>query len=149
MISADAFAGRRNLPVNAGGFILIELMIVVAVLAIIVALALPSFLESVHRSRRSNAQIALVEMAALQDKFRNNNMTYTTTIGALPYPATSPEGYYQLSIANANATFYQVQAVPQGTQADDTDCSAFTLTSTNVKAAVDDSAADTTDRCWR
>ena len=143
-------SGRNHRPLGADGFTLIELMIVAAVLAIIVAIALPSFLETIQRSRRSDAQIALVELAALQDKFRNDNMTYTTIIGALPYPAVSPEGYYQLSIFNTtNATFYQVQATPQGTQATDIDCSVFSLTSTNVKAVVDGNGADTTNRCWR
>ncbi len=147
----EAPGGAASGAQNRGGtgFTLIELMIVLAVIAIITAVALPSFVESIQRGRRSDAQIALVEIAALQDKFRNNNMTYSTALGSLPYPAVSPEQYYQLAIiGTVTGTFFTARATPQGTQASDADCAVFTLTSTNVRNVVDSGGADNTESCW-
>ena len=51
-----------------GGFTLIELMIVVVIVAILATVAYPSYQESIRKTRRSDAQAALVGMAAVMER---------------------------------------------------------------------------------
>lgn len=106
------------------GFTLIELMITVVVLAIVVAVALPSFLGSIRKSRRSEAMAALSALQQAQERYRSNNTTYATGLSTLGIPATtSPGSYYTLSIASASATAYTVSADgTSGSQANDGQC---------------------------
>lgn len=146
-------AGRNK---KYRGFTLIELMIAVAVLAIIAAIAYPSYLDQVRASRRTDAKNALLEAAARQERFYSEYNTYTGTYVAgtgctglvcgLGFADNqSPEGNYQMSITAANATSYTLQAAPQGDQASDTDCGNFTLNSLGVQGV---SGTDPAGRCW-
>ena len=120
------------------GMTLIELMIVVAIVAILAAIAYPSYQDHTRRARRTDAKIALTEMANLQEKFRSINLVYATNIGALPYASTSPEGYYNLSIPTAATIFVlQADAISPGPQADDTGCTTMTLNSLGVQTPAD------------
>ena len=57
------------------GFTLIELMIAVAILGIIAAIAYPSYLDQVRKSKRSDAQSALLQAANRQERFLNESRT--------------------------------------------------------------------------
>jgi type IV pilus assembly protein PilE len=101
------------------GFTLIELMIVVAVLAIIAAIALPSYLAQVRKSRRSAIEGAMQQIALLQEQFRADCTTYATgfsytcpTLATLTFPADNfSTTYYTVAVANsANATSYTITA---------------------------------------
>ena len=78
------------------GFTLIELMITVAVVAILSAIAYPSYQEYVLRSRRVEAQSLLGEAAARQERWRAQNGGYKlrrqpqTALGTSPRTATTP-----------------------------------------------------------
>lgn len=119
--------------VNANrGFTLIELMIVVAIVGIIAAIAYPSYTEYVERARRSDAQGALMGLAAAMERHRASNGNYQ---GAAPgggdddtgAPAIFPDEapidgstkYYDLTIEAADATSYSLQATPKNAQAGD------------------------------
>ena len=106
------------------GFTLVELMITVVVLAIVMALALPSFLDSIRKSRRSEAMTALSALQQAQERHRSNNTTYATALSTFGIPATTgPGGYYTLRIDSASATAYTVSADGTGSsQANDGQC---------------------------
>ena len=91
----------------AGGFTLIELMVVVAVVAILASIALPSYQESVRKSRRAQAKADLVEYAQLAERFRTANNTYTgatfPTMVSPREPGARPR--YNLAFAPGRATF--------------------------------------------
>ena len=62
------------------GFTLIELMIAVALVAILAAVALPSYREYIKRSSRGAAQSELVELAAVQEKIFLNSNAYASSV---------------------------------------------------------------------
>ena len=96
---------------RVAGFTLIELMIAVAVVGLLLAVALPSFLDSIRKGRRSEAFSALATLQQAQERHRGNNATYAATVTALNVTTpTAPSGYYALSIAAPTATGYELTA---------------------------------------
>ena len=127
------------------GLTLIELMIVISVLAVLAMVAIPAYDDFITRGRRSDAVVALTEMANLQEKFFADQLRYTGTIASLPYSPSSPEGFYALSIPVVTTTpGYTVRATAGALQASkDPDCATLELTSTGIKTP------DTPEDCWR
>ena len=151
------------------GFTLLELMIVAAIIAILAGIAFPSYLDSVQKSRRSDAYESLLDCASAQAR-------YFTRITPSSYlsPATaqtetlcgwngtsfiSKEGYYSLVITNPSCTetvgtqnvfsCFLLTATHEGAQASDVTCETFTVDERGNRAAEDDSGGDTTDLCWK
>lgn len=119
----------------AGGFTLIEVMIAVVVVAVLAAVAYPSFMSQIRKARRADAIEFAGRVQQTQERWRANNPAYApnlTTLGIAS--ATSGNGYYSLtSAAGANAaaaTAYTVTAaaVSGKSQAADTGCTTMTMT---------------------
>lgn len=100
---------------SKNGFTLIELMIVVAVIGILAAIAYPSYIDSVRKSRRADAKTALMENAQRMETFYAREGKYTS---ATLSSSNSPEKYYTLAL-NAGASTYTITATPAGDQAND------------------------------
>jgi len=137
-------ATRPHSPCRAeGGFTLIEVMIVVAILGILAAVAYPSFMDQVRKGRRSDAVAALSAVQQAQERHRTNNTTYTANLTAAPTASppglglsgTSEGGYYTISLSGNTATAYTVTAtaVSGKSQASDmpSACRILTITVTN------------------
>jgi type IV pilus assembly protein PilE len=122
-----------NKPIRLSGFNLIELMIAVAVVGILGAIAYPSYVDSVRKSRRSDAQASLMEAAQKLEAHRARHATYTLTLADAKISATSPEGYYTIAVAGCPiSSCYTLTATPTGTQAEDR-VKGFRLDSTGKK----------------
>jgi len=130
---------------RTGGFTLIELMIAVAVVAILAAIAVPSYLESIRKSRRSDATTSLARIQLAQETYRLNNTSYGT-LAALGLGATSTEGYYTLAISDNSATAYTATATAAvgKSQASDSGCTAITMTVTGGGNTISNTPAT----CW-
>jgi type IV pilus assembly protein PilE len=127
----------------AAGFTLIELMIVVAVVAILAAIAVPAYQEHIVKTRRATGAGCMMEMAQFMERFYTTNMRYDRTAGgaAVALPATqcvteTAEWYtIQLRDGATNATAYVIEAVPQGSQATkDTKCATIAVDQTGQKS---------------
>jgi len=128
-----AIAAGRGVPSCERGFTLVDLLIALAVVAILTAIAVPSYQSYIMQSRRSDAKTGLLDLAAREERFLSLNPAgYTNVAANLSYTAfpvnlgTGATPDYQLSIVSATATSYLLQAVPQGNQANDT-CGTYTL----------------------
>ena len=157
--------GNKMSKFVSPGFTLIELMITVVIIGILAAIAYPSYRNYTTQTRRSDAQIALTQVANQQEKFFTECNWYAATIpgtkgcgtnttGILGISATSPEGHYTLSptagtIAagcTAYSCGYTLTATPvtTGLQAND---GKFRVDSTGVKQW-DKSNNNSYDKKW-
>ena len=132
------------MKLESRGFTLIELLIAIVIIAILAAVAIPSYRSYVIKSRRSDAITELLQIQSLQARWRANHPTFGT-LADLAVVSTSPSGYYTLAISGVSALAYTATAtvVSPGLQASDSGCAAFTLTQ---DGAVLDTAAKRT--CW-
>ena len=130
------------------GFTLIEMMIVVAIIAIIAAWGYSSYRDTVLRSRRAEGVGELLEIADRMERYYSSQGTYIgATLGtsaSAVHSVSSENGYYNFAITAANAVQFTVTATPQGGQADDTKCGTFTLNSLGTRSA----SGTTPDKCW-
>jgi type IV pilus assembly protein PilE len=126
------------------GFTLIELMIAVAIIAILTAVAYPSYINYVKRGYRSEALAQLNDAAARIERFyaQNNNYNIGTDLTKIGAPASSTTGKYLLTV-NSDATTYTFTSTPQGTQASDT-CGTYTLNQAGGKTP-----DPSTTTCWK
>ena len=99
-------------PRKLHGFTLVELMIAVAIIAILSAIALPAYSNYVIKAARSDGKASLVDAASRQEQFYLDNKTYADTMAKLGLSGTSDAGKYTIALSDATATTYTMTATP-------------------------------------
>lgn len=134
------------------GFSLIELMMVLAIVAILASLGLPGFFSFIQESRRSDAAMSLLELAAAMERFYSHRRSFSgaTTVSLLGR-AVSEDGHYVLEISvvdDGQAWSAAATPVRNGSQADDA-CYRYRLDSTGRKRNEDREGGEiAASSCW-
>jgi type IV pilus assembly protein PilE len=111
------FAPARK---NAG-FTLIEMMCAMAVAGVLSSVAYPTYQGVVQKTRRADAQVALLQVQMVQERYRADHEAYGSLadIGAA---AVSPAGHYTLTVASNTESGFEVRAAASGAQSADPHC---------------------------
>ena len=138
---------------KAKGFTLIELMIVVAVIAILGAIAYPSYVNYVVETRRGTAAACLVEMGQYMERHFTTNLSYEIDRDVFNGIGFECKGdladFYDFDFtADPTATAYVLQADPKGAQDRDTECGILTLNQEGARTANGSTSAATVSECW-
>jgi type IV pilus assembly protein PilE len=133
------------------GFSLIELMIVIVILGVLMAIAIPNYNGYLERTRRTDARGALLEIASAQERIYFERNQYTSAIADVwnyqeDGAYVSNEGHYVLSVVltDDDTNRFTATATAQNKQAGDDDCATFSIDETGLKAATGDDPSG----CW-
>lgn len=143
------------------GFTLVELMIALAVVAILCAVAWPGYGGILQRAQRNDARLALLRIQQLQESHYATHLRYATRLGEAPDADTlaasahSHGGFYALSLrASEDGQRYTAiaRAAPDGRQRRDLDCQQLAIDEAGRQQSAD-VLGNWTDndphRCWR
>jgi type IV pilus assembly protein PilE len=146
----------RSRLTDSAGFTLIELMVVVVIASVLIAIAIPSYISSARKSRRTEAKTALLDLAGREERYFDTSSppVYTAVpsqlgYGAAAFPVTVGSGYYSVTLiltTVAGVPGYTITATPVvgNNQAKDIQCTSFQLTSTGIQTS-----APNTTACWQ
>jgi type IV pilus assembly protein PilE len=134
------------------GFTLVELVIAMAVLALLVTMAYPSYLEHMNKVRRADALGPLMDLVNRQEQFMLDHKQYAGSMTLLGYaanPYITPEGYYSVAVVTAGcgtAPCYRFTATPVSgkAQAKDAKCTSLSINSAGSKTATGSAST----KCW-
>jgi type IV pilus assembly protein PilE len=136
---------------------MIELLIVLAIAAILAAIAWPAYQSQVQRGRRSDAMSALAAISQAQERWRSDSSTYQSVMADLPGGmSVSQGGHYDVSMVDdtVSASGYSVQATAKTTspQYQDTTCRSLQMTLAagriNYTSRNSSDANSAPDPCW-
>ena len=141
-----------RLKKTSSGFSLIELMITLAIVAILASIAVPSYQKYMMSSRRTDATTMLQRVATAEEQYFFAHSAYTDNAnnelglgegGVIK----SSEGYYTIAITDVTSSAYKLTATPVdgGVQSKDSDCTSFGLNQTGQKT----SSPKAFETCWR
>lgn len=118
--------GKKGAPMKKNtGFTFSEVLIVVAIVGILAAIALPAYNAYVQRGNRLDAKTSLESLRFAQEKWRSNNITYGGLADVWNGTATK-SGHYGLSVVSSDSAGFVATATPLGAQLQD-ECGTFAI----------------------
>jgi type IV pilus assembly protein PilE len=134
------------------GFTLIELMIVVVIIGVLSAIAIPGYTAYVLKSHRSSAVTGVLELASRQARYYTTHNRYTTSLITLGYASdpmpldSATSRYFDLSVQEADVDSFIIRAVPYGKQTSDV-CGTFSYDDLGAMKA--NGATTLVKECWK
>jgi type IV pilus assembly protein PilE len=124
------------------GYTLIEIMIVIAIVAILVALALPGYGHFVRKARRADAQTDILHFVGVAQRDFTEENSYVNSKSLKP----TDGDFYVFSFPDGDPTqsAYKIQAAPKsGTSQVDDACGTMMITETGLKTKTGSDS-----HCW-
>jgi type IV pilus assembly protein PilE len=128
-------------------------MVTIAIVAILTAIAYPSYMSYVMRANRTDATTGLQEAAQGLQRCYSQSTTFSYVGCAVP--ASSPNGYYTITETNVTApkstalsTFLLTATPAKAPQTKDTQCGSFTLNNIGTQTAATSTGTVNTTTCW-
>ena len=137
------------------GFTLLEMLVTVAIAAVLAAIAYPNFLDSIRKGRRSDAMGFMSKVQQAQEQWRANKSAYTAdmspaglSVALVSSDAPSPKGYYKVTVTvppGASESSYTITATATGSQAADAMCAVMSMTMAAGNMTYDSTSGQA---CW-
>lgn len=109
------------------GFTLVELLVVLALAALLAGAAVPGYRAHLQRGARADAVDALTRLQGAQERFRSAHGLYAAQLAPLALSERSPQGRYRIALAPTGPEAYRATATSQGAGAEDGECAQLTL----------------------
>ena len=143
---------NNTMTLQHRGFTLIEVMLVVAIVAVLSAIALPSYQEYIRRGHRAEARAALLQAAQWLERAATATGTYPLTASFPTTLTTMQSGRYTVAVASppasaASGAAFTLTAPPAGGHVGDK-CGNYTLTHSGVRGAASAASGALVTECW-
>ena len=136
------------------GFTLIEMMVVVAIIAILTAIAIPNYMDYVTRTKLTEAKTNLAAMRTKLEQYYQDQKTYVGACAAgtvAPLPSSADSKYFTIACPALTLTPTTFLVTATGSAASGTSGFAFNINETNLKTTVSVPsgwAVPSPNTCW-
>lgn len=128
------------------GLSFFELIIVLFIMSLFIAIAIPSYNQYIISTRRSDGRIAILNLAhKLERYFFENSSFEGATLARVNMPEHSSQGFYCLRLQSITAKTYTIAAIPTDAQKNDTECATLIYNESGKKSITGSTSAE---NCW-
>lgn len=131
------------------GFSLLELLIVLAIVAILAGISFPAYQSHLIKARRTDGQVALFHLATAMEKYAVDNHGYQgADLQKLKINPESSQKYYELHIIKAEEMDFLISAEPINTQTKDNACGTLAMNDKSEKGILSGNQLVVDKSCW-
>ena len=131
------------------GFSLLELLIVLAIVAILAGISFPAYQSHLIKARRTDGQVALFHLATAMEKYAVDNHGYQgADLEKLKINPESSQHYYQLNIIKSADMDFLIFAKPINSQTKDKACGILAMNDKGEKGVLMGSQLVVDRACW-